>query len=99
MLSEGNGLLMGAFEGITYSQAKPIQLESGDVVLIGTDGVWEAQNPDGRQFGRERLKRVLCEAAHLSAGQIVRRIQEEVARFQGEASQEDDITVVVIKKL
>ncbi len=99
MLSEGNGLLMGAFEGIRYTQAEPIQLESGDVVLIGTDGIWEAQNPDGRQFGKQRLKRLLSEQAHLSAGQIVRRIQEEIARFQGEASQEDDITVVVIKKL
>jgi sigma-B regulation protein RsbU (phosphoserine phosphatase) len=98
-LSEGNGLLLGAFEDVSYTQAGPIELQSGDVLLIGTDGIWEAQDPDGKQFGKSRLEAFLSKNANLSADRIVQALQEEITRFRGPAPQEDDITVVVVKKL
>jgi sigma-B regulation protein RsbU (phosphoserine phosphatase) len=42
-------------EDASFEQAGPIYLEKGDIVVIGTDGIWEAQNTSGEFFGRKRF--------------------------------------------
>jgi sigma-B regulation protein RsbU (phosphoserine phosphatase) len=98
-LTDGSGMLLGVFEKATYTESAPITLTQGDVVVIGTDGIWEALNAEGEQFGKQRLAGVIKDNAARSAEEIVAAIQQEVAAFRGSAPQEDDITVVVVKKL
>jgi sigma-B regulation protein RsbU (phosphoserine phosphatase) len=67
------------------------------VILVGSDGVWEAENDEGERFGRERVKKLMSENAHLSSAEITTVITREVTRFRGKIPQADDITLVVVK--
>jgi phosphoserine phosphatase RsbU/P len=72
---------------------------SHGVLVIGTDGVWEMENADGRMFGRENLLGAVRATAHLSAQEICNAIVERLAEFRGVAVQKDDVTLVVVKFL
>jgi sigma-B regulation protein RsbU (phosphoserine phosphatase) len=93
------GIPLGVLEETTYEPAGPVSLQSGDIVLIGTDGIWEARNPTGEQFGKHRLRELLSSHSSRTAAEIRGAVAEAVYEFIGTGSQEDDITLVVIKKL
>lgn len=69
----------------------------GQIVVISTDGVWEAHSPTGEMFGGQRLRQVIRDHAEDSAQAILTAVVDAVRAFSGDASQEDDITLVVIK--
>jgi sigma-B regulation protein RsbU (phosphoserine phosphatase) len=96
---KNTGIMLGALTGSTYTESEPVTLEPGDIVVIGTDGIWEARNPDKEMFGKDRLRRVINDNASCPAGEIQDRIIDEVKAFCGTHPQLDDITVVVIKAL
>jgi sigma-B regulation protein RsbU (phosphoserine phosphatase) len=73
-----------------------ITLEEGDVLVLYTDGVTEAMDGDRRQFGLDRLAGVVEEIGAAPVDEIQRHILAEVARWS--AQQDDDITVVVIRR-
>ncbi len=75
------------------------QWPSSGVIVIGTDGIWETQNPDRRVFGKENLLGAVRATAHLSAREISTVIVDRLADFRGDAPQTDDVTLVVIKIL
>jgi sigma-B regulation protein RsbU (phosphoserine phosphatase) len=78
-----------------------IEVRQGDVLLLQTDGVTEAQD-HGRQFyGEERLQRVLrsLDVSALTSRQIHEALLADVRDFVGSAAQHDDMTVVVVKIL
>jgi len=68
----------------------------GQIILIGTDGIWEMRNEQGEMFGKERLKQILRENSSSPAVEIVARIDDALAKFRSTAQFEDDITLVVI---
>lgn len=70
---------------------------SAGVLVLGTDGIWEMQDPEGRVFGRDALKDVIREHAHLTADQICDAVGERLHSFARGAPQRDDITLVVVK--
>jgi sigma-B regulation protein RsbU (phosphoserine phosphatase) len=72
-------------------------LRPGDVLAAFTDGLVEARNPAGEEFGEARIIQSLRESAHLPAGAIERHILETVRRWTGEVEQEDDLTLVLFK--
>ena len=72
-------------------------LEPGQVVMIGTDGIWEMHNKAGEMFGKEALMEIVRNNHMASARQIVYTVTETLERFRGDKAQEDDITLVVIK--
>lgn len=74
-----------------------IPIESGDTVLLFTDGVTEAINVDGDMFGEEKLMDFFAKNVHLDEGQLVKRIFNEVVTYQDK--QLDDITILVLRKL
>jgi sigma-B regulation protein RsbU (phosphoserine phosphatase) len=84
-------------EDASFEQAGPIYLEKGDIVVIGTDGIWEAQNTSGEFFGRKRFLEIIRDASHKKAEKICSEVIESVIRFCGSAAQADDITLVVAK--
>jgi len=97
LLSEG-GLILGIVPDAEYEE-RPVSLYSGDVLTLYTDGVTDAANMSGEEFGQERLVELLRRSLNISAGDISERIVAEVASFRGEAKQNDDLTIVIIKAL
>ena len=95
-LSVSGGLALGVLEPNTFSMAE-CRLEPGDGLVVYTDGVCDAVNPQGAVFGTLRIEEYL--AGHLSktAPQLVHGIFEAVDGFAGNAPQEDDITVLVMR--
>jgi sigma-B regulation protein RsbU (phosphoserine phosphatase) len=94
-LSTG-GLFIGAFDHLQYEE-ETLDLRSGDVLVAYTDGVTEALDVAGEEFGEERLQAALTEAAHLNAQQIRESVSQQVREWCAGAPQYDDLTFLVMK--
>jgi sigma-B regulation protein RsbU (phosphoserine phosphatase) len=90
------GPIIGAFLDGPYEQ-ETIQLQSGDILVVYTDGVTEALNPAGVEFGEEKLRSTVVESLRLPARESAARVIAKVLEWQGRASQHDDITLIVVK--
>lgn len=99
---EAHGVALGMLPEVPHTVDAVVQLESGDVVVGFTDGLIEAHSPDDRDalFGEERVRKLVGElaAAGKSAEDITRLLAEAALSFAG-GVHEDDITLVVIRKL
>jgi phosphoserine phosphatase RsbU/P len=84
---------LGVFPDARYGQAST-DLAVGDTLLIFSDGVTEAPDPAGEEFGERRLEGVLRGAAALPADAICDAVLAAVFAFQGGGPQDDDMTVV-----
>lgn len=73
-------------------------LACGDILVIGTDGVWDTRRADGERYGKQRLQAYVAAHAADGAAALCRGLERELAAFRGRAPQTDDITVVVIKR-
>ena len=93
------GMPVGLMENATFEQDGPVVLKSGDMIVIGTDGIWEGQNKTGNMFGKKRFYELVSEYSDLSPSQFCSKVIEEVMKFTDSAPQMDDITLVVIKAL
>jgi len=71
----------------------------GDVVVMGTDGVWESRDPEDQPFGKARLKQLIREHAQHPAQSICNAVTQELKEYRKGAPQKDDVTVVVVKAL
>jgi len=80
--------------GFTYEE-KPLNLSPGDTVVIFTDGLVEAVNAAGLEYGEERLIAALSFPIKETAALMLERLFADVARFVGETHQQDDITCLV----
>jgi phosphoserine phosphatase RsbU/P len=95
-LLNAGGPIIGAFLDQTYAQEK-VLLTSGDIVVVYTDGVTEALNPDGIELGEERLRSIVLEVRSFRARQAAEHVIAKVLEWQGHSSQHDDITLIVMK--
>lgn len=91
------GLPLGLVRDKTKFCAPPISLEPGQLVLLLTDGVVEAQSPEGRLFGIDRVLELVRAHRDKPAAEVVETVYEAARSFAGDAAQADDITAVVIK--
>jgi phosphoserine phosphatase RsbU/P len=96
---DGGGLPLGVSAEETYQEMRFTTLRAGQVVLIGTDGLWEAQNVEGEQFGKERVGQALRALSEKDAAAIEAGIYEKLRTYCGGHNTKDDITYVVIKVL
>ena len=71
--------------------------ESGQIMLIGTDGIWETANNADEQFGKERVKEIIRQNQKSSAQDILHAVTDRLATFRQNNTPQDDITLVVIK--
>ena len=92
-----SGIPLGIFEDTTFEIAPEITFSTGDIMLIGTDGIWETQNSAGKMFGTKKVAEILINSAENSADEISTQIISELNSFRGETPQDDDITLMVIK--
>lgn len=91
---------LGRDPGQRYVEGEAVQLEAGDLILLLTDGIDEATNPEETDcFGLDRAVAVVGEHRGADAAEIVRRLVESVKAFAGSRPPDDDVTAVVIKVL
>jgi len=93
----GEGIPLGVMEEYQF-ESYEAELEDDELLVMATDGVWEARNNDGEMFGKERMLAIIKESAHKSAETIRLAIVDGVMDYCG-GEQEDDIAVVVVRKI
>jgi sigma-B regulation protein RsbU (phosphoserine phosphatase) len=93
-LTEG-GPVIGVFPDQIYA-TQEVELRRGDCLALFTDGVTEACDEAGEEFGEERLQELLMNGAKLSAAELRERIIAAVTEF-GNGSFCDDVTLMVLK--
>ncbi len=89
------GAPVGMFNEWIYQEGA-VRLNPGDVLIAYTDGIVEAQNEFGEDFGLSRLQQVAEEFCHESASEIKERIWNAVDDFVGRSAQRDDMTLLVL---
>jgi sigma-B regulation protein RsbU (phosphoserine phosphatase) len=95
------GMAVGIDSGRAFNRVTAdftVSLEPGDCLVFYTDGVTEALNRAGDEFGLEAMKRAIQSSASDGADAIVRRVAEDVKAFVGDHPQHDDITLIAIRK-
>jgi phosphoserine phosphatase RsbU/P len=96
-LTDG-GLIVGALRGAKYTDAK-IHMGDGDLLVIYSDGITEAMNPEGEMFDEERLLATIRNARTCTqASEVLSSIIGAVDRFVGDAEQADDMSVVIVRR-
>ncbi len=86
----------GVFNRVTSDFA--LTLEPDDCLILYTDGVTEALNSDGEEFGMEKLIQSILASAHEGAAGVLTRLTDDLRDFVGTHPQHDDITLIVIRK-
>ncbi|MGE5256797.1 MAG: PP2C family protein-serine/threonine phosphatase, partial [Hyphomicrobiales bacterium] len=80
-----------------FTEQSLATLHPGTMLGIGTDGIWEARDPEGQLFGKERFRTIIRQHAGDSAHEVVTAVFDAVGRFCRGMPSDDDITLVVIK--
>ncbi len=93
---KGDGMAFGLDYTFEYAQFHRT-LTPGQIVLIGTDGIWEMQNEAGEMFGKQRLRTIIRNNQSATSKEMTAAVAEALNRFRGSLEQEDDVTMVVIK--
>jgi sigma-B regulation protein RsbU (phosphoserine phosphatase) len=93
----GEGTALGIDETWSFKEYRHSPWSDGQIILIGTDGIWEAENLHAERFGKDRVKKILRTHRESSSQKIVQVIIEAVVGFRQTQKQNDDITLVVIK--
>ena len=94
---KGSGVALGVNEAFDYKENNRRGLTNGQIIAIGTDGIWEAVNREGEMFGKERFRHIIQKNADAAAGDILNAVYSELNQFTRGQRSEDDITLVVIK--
>ena len=95
----GKGMALGVDENFQYDEFSQTGWNSSDIILIGTDGIHETRNDTGAMFGQQRLREIIRRHADASAKTIRDAVISTIQDFRGNASQEDDVTLVVVRLL
>ena len=91
------GIALGIMPGAEY-QENTIALAPGDTVIFYSDGVTEAVNETGDEFGMDRLAGIFADGERLDCQSATGAVFDEVAKFAGQAPQFDDITCLVLHR-
>jgi len=92
-----NSVPIGVMPDVTYVEENQIKLERGDALILFTDGIHEARNSSGREYGMKRMADIVPGFAENHAEEIANRIIEDVLGFVGGTEQYDDMTLLVMK--
>jgi len=93
----GQGVALGVNEAFDYNENDWSGLANGQIIAIGTDGIWEATNKEGEMFGKGRLRSIIRSNAKAGANDILNAVYNELSRYTHGQRSEDDITLVIIK--
>jgi sigma-B regulation protein RsbU (phosphoserine phosphatase) len=94
----GGGMILGILPKAVYTESRA-RMQPGDVLILFSDGVTEAADPAGEEFGEDRLAALVASLLHRPAEEIVEAINTAVAEYTEGAPAADDITVVAVRRL
>ncbi len=94
---DAEGMILGVRKNIIFEE-KTTTLAKGDLILLYTDGLTEAENPDGEFFGIERLSDILMQYAQQSPERIIDALLKHIKQFCQSESFNDDITLMVFRR-
>jgi len=94
---KGEGIALGIMDDVAYQEYRHEHLVDGQIIAIGTDGVWEAFNSRGEMFGKARLRECIRRNSARSATAILAAVYDELKRCTLGCRTEDDITLVIVK--
>jgi sigma-B regulation protein RsbU (phosphoserine phosphatase) len=93
---EAGGLPLGLFARASYAQGE-VRVEPGDILVLYSDGVTEAPDAAGEEFGEERLTEVIRRNRAAPAGELASAIRSAVTEWSSADSRSDDTTVLVFR--
>ena len=93
----GPGLALGVDEHWRYQAVRRQGLRRGQIITVGTDGIWEAANQSGERFGKERIREIIRKEAQSGAQEILQAVFDEVTAFSRGLITKDDMTMVIVK--
>jgi sigma-B regulation protein RsbU (phosphoserine phosphatase) len=95
---DSTGTVVGAFPIARYGE-KTVQLEQGDMLVAYTDGIVEPENAYGEMFGEDRLKDLIVKYSKADSSEIIARTMEAVNLWTGAGELQDDMTMLVARRL
>jgi sigma-B regulation protein RsbU (phosphoserine phosphatase) len=90
-------LALGVDETFDYQHFLKTGLAEGQVIVVGTDGIWEAFGLEGKMYGQERFRDIIRQNADLPANAILDAVYDDVNHFTLSRKRQDDMTLVVVK--
>jgi sigma-B regulation protein RsbU (phosphoserine phosphatase) len=93
----GEGIALGIDQDWQYQTYERGGLDSGQIIMLGTDGLWEAQNREGDMFGKEAIYEIIRRNSKAGAGELLDTLLYAVTRFQKDQPATDDITLIIVK--
>jgi phosphoserine phosphatase RsbU/P len=93
-----NNMIVGAFQFVSY-EAAALKLNPGDILLAYSDGLTEAENPQGEMLGEERVKRVILAEAPSGSKGLEQKMLETIHDFTAGRALPDDITLIIVERV
>ncbi len=97
-LTHTGGIALGVMPGLEYKEAS-VTLGEGETLVLYTDGVSEAMNSEGEEFGMDRFREIFVQKPPTSARDTNEAILQAVSDFAGETAQSDDVTCLVLQRI
>jgi PAS domain S-box-containing protein len=94
---KGQGMALGVDAAYSYQVNRAPAIACGQIIAIGTDGIWEALDRRREPYGTDRLRNIIRQNAHRQASEIVDSVYDDLNRFAYGIKRVDDITLVVVK--
>ena len=93
----GAGMALGVDAGRRYEQFQKSDLKQGQIIVLGSDGLWEARNPQGEMFEKGPIHQIMRQSPDATAREILSACFNRLNVFLGDRAPEDDVTLVVIR--
>ena len=94
---QGCGVALGVDESCKYDENEKTGLAEGQIIFIGTDGIWETKNAQNQMFGKDPIFEIIRNHSKARAEDIMKAVIAALNRFRGDFTHEDDVTLMVIK--
>ncbi|MBW2660159.1 MAG: serine/threonine-protein phosphatase, partial [Deltaproteobacteria bacterium] len=94
---KGKGVPLGVDPSWKFASNNLPISEKQQIILIASDGVWDCENENGENFGKERVKILLKENSHLGSKQIIEAVTDAITLFRGTRPLTDDTTLLIAK--
>ena len=91
-------MILGAFDFASY-EACPLDLQKGDVLVVYSDGLTEAENLQGEMLGEDKVKEVICREAPAGAERVENVLLHTIQSVTQGKAQTDDITIMVVERV
>jgi len=93
----GSGMALGVRTEARFEENEKKNLACNQVIILGTDGIWEARNPSGEMFGKQPLYQIIRQNSAAGAQEILAACLGGLRQFSEDRPPEDDVTLIVIK--